>query len=109
MISLLINLANRFRRFTAESSGFDRNSTLQSSPQPVSFPRAKEKSDPTSGISPASINTSPPAISRKLAFEAAVLRSREAKDDSSFNPDFITREELKRELNLLRRLIESRK
>jgi len=44
-----------------------------------------------------------------IHFEQATLQAHETKSANSFSPSFITREELKHELELLRRLIESRK
>jgi len=55
--------------------------------------------------------TQPPTASQNAVRNSQAVESRGLSNGNtfSFSPDFITRQELKRELDLLRRLIESRK
>lgn len=110
MKRFLISFAKRFRRATANSS--DDNSESGPSPQPSALFGKEDALEPRSKIPPASntaISLSASKQQGDLRIQQAVLKSNETGDTSSFNPDFITREELKRELDLVRRLIESRK
>lgn len=110
MKKILAHLAKRFRTFTTNSSRND--------PEPVSASEsstfsaendafAARRKNPT--ISGSAIS---PAASRQptnLHSQQSIQKLNEASVINSSNPDFITRQELERELELLRRLIESRK
>jgi len=107
MKKFLASLAKRFRRFASHSSGND-----QEPVSPPAFSGEHDGFDSRAGIASASIAPIPPSVSRHtngLRSQQALSKPNEMQNARSVNPDFITRDELKREVDLLRRLIESRK
>jgi len=108
MKAFLANHAKHFRRFAVQSSGKD----LGSIPPPAPFPgenhgfesRAKSPSPAIAAMS--SIVSKP---TNSLRSPHTRVRQNEMQNARSIHPEFITREELKRELDFVRRLIESRK
>jgi hypothetical protein len=106
MKKLFATLANQFRKFgrtprpeitasafsirSAEPEGFGARTKLAGPPLKIMFP-----------------HTPPPPGA--VQTRQVTQQSSEAKNVGSFGADFITRQELNRELDLLRRLVESRK
>jgi hypothetical protein len=109
MKKILTSFAKHFRRFTANS--FTHDPEPASSPQSPA-PEEKEIFESLAKTPLASVAATSSSIStRKSGIhpQRAILKANEAQSTNSFSPDFITRQELKGELDLLRRLIESRK
>jgi hypothetical protein len=106
MKKLLTNLAKRFRRFTANSPGHQPELVPTASPQPPVLAEEKDSFESHPKISAASIISRQPSGSNS---GQQTLKRNDTRGAASVGADFITRQELKRELHLLRRLIESRK
>jgi hypothetical protein len=104
MKKILSDLAKRFRRFTTNSSDHTQSS--------VNIPPASiiTISPSVSGVE-GTRRAQPPTASQNAVKNSQAVQSRGLSNGNtfSFSPDFITRQELKRELDLVRRLIESRK
>jgi hypothetical protein len=110
MKTILATLAKHFRRLTANSSGTETDPV--SSPSPFAFSGQKDGFESPTKNSSAPITTILSSVSTRqnsLPPQPTIPKLNESKDANSFNRDFITRQELERELELLRRLIESRK
>ncbi len=109
MKKILISLAQRFRKFTANASG---NNAASVAPFQTSVFSEKEDGFELGAKIPSSITTILPGASRPqsdIQSQQALVKPSAMESGNSFPPDFVTREELKRELDLLHRLIESRK
>ena len=108
MKRILASLAKRFRTFAGHSTGDDTEPV--SSLAPSAPGTENDGSQSRAGISSAQgFATAPIVPTQKRIIQLPMSQPREMKDAASSNPDFITRQELQRELDLLRRLIESRK
>jgi hypothetical protein len=110
MKNIFTSLAKRFWRLAANFPEAD--------PETVSSSPLFYSSDERDGVtSHAKISSARTATVLPNTFEQqkiphsqqGILKPNETRDANSFNPDFITRQELSRELDLLRRLMESRK
>lgn len=109
MKNILTRLARQFRIFAAGPSG---NTESVPSPEPSAFAGKNHAIAPFPGTAPTPLTAITPNASRppnSLRTGPARPKPNELQNANSFNSDFITREELKRELDLVRRLIESRK
>ena len=109
MKKILTNLVKQIRRFASNSSGHDT--------EPIPDRRLssdfKEKAgfESHTHIPPSPIVTTLPDVPthQRGSRGQPPLKPTEARPDNSINHDSITRQELQREVDLLRRLIESRK
>jgi hypothetical protein len=107
MKRILASLVKHLRRFAAHPSGNDTESI--SPPASAAFAGGNDGSASRAAISSTSLS---PGILRQPGIIQPPQRmpqSNDGKDARPFHPEFTTRQELQRELELLRRLIESRK
>jgi hypothetical protein len=111
MKKIFAHLAQRIRRFATDSRQHDPGSFPESSPRITADFEEKADSGQRSNAPRSANSATSPNISPQLAHRPAQLvqKSTQAREAVSNNPEFITRRELQREMDLLRRLIESRK
>ena len=110
MKTLLASIAKHLRKFATHNSAND----AESVPAPVrsSFPGERQGSGFRRDIPSAPNTAISQGISRQQNInqpQQRIFETNQVKDARSANANFITRRELERELELLRRLIESRK
>jgi hypothetical protein len=109
MKNFLANLAKRFLEFASDRSGPDTKSVSPAASAAFSTEhdgvesRRGNPPSSTSAISPGVLRSNRPSSRQPFA------NPNETNSAHSVDSNFITREELKRELDLLHRLIENRK
>ena len=111
MKKIFAHLAQRIRRFATDSLERDLGPIPETLPRLTADFENKPDSGGRSNAHPSANSAKSPNISPQLVHRPAqpVQKSTQARDTVSNNPNFITRQELQREMDLLRRLIESRK